>query len=131
MESEKQVAPSPAGMVDALKRRKAAEKAAELAELQRVKKRARMRSHVDDSTLLALGKLAQPVPGVKRRRPSKRRPRSDEARAARSNGTTAYVVCNRLMDPEENLHCEFDGEVEFVEGEPAWCPWCRGRLPRP
>lgn len=35
-----------------------------------------------------------------------------------------YVVCNRLLDPEENRHCEFDGDLTFTDGL-ARCPGCR------
>lgn len=39
----------------------------------------------------------------------------------------AYVVCNRLIDPETWEHCEFDGIVS-VGFDQAWrCPTC-GRL---
>lgn len=40
---------------------------------------------------------------------------------------TLYVVCNRLLDPEENRHCEYDGDVEFTDGR-GRCPWCRSLL---
>lgn len=50
----------------------------------------------------------------------------------------AYQVCNRLLDPETNEHCEFDGDVQlrwrentlrWRESSPAayqvWdCPGC-------
>lgn len=36
----------------------------------------------------------------------------------------AYVVCNRLIDPETWEHCEFDGEV-LVGFDSSWrCPGC-------
>ncbi|MGN6693889.1 MAG: hypothetical protein ACTHN0_06895, partial [Aquihabitans sp.] len=38
-----------------------------------------------------------------------------------------YVVCNRLLDPETNEHCEFDGELEFVDGVTS-CPGCHRRM---
>jgi predicted Zn-ribbon and HTH transcriptional regulator len=35
-----------------------------------------------------------------------------------------YKVCNKLLDPETNEHCEFDGDVDVVDM--AWrCPGCR------
>lgn len=35
-----------------------------------------------------------------------------------------YVVCNRLLDPETNEHCEFDGEVTLEHSR--WrCPSCK------
>lgn len=37
---------------------------------------------------------------------------------------TLYVVCNRLLDPEANVYCEFDGDVTF-EFRRGSCPWCR------
>lgn len=39
-----------------------------------------------------------------------------------------YVVCNRLLDPEENLHCEFDGPVLIDERGHGTCPWCKGTV---
>lgn len=39
-----------------------------------------------------------------------------------------YVVCNRLLDPEEPRHCEFDGDVDR---RAIGCPSCGGRLPQP
>ena len=39
---------------------------------------------------------------------------------------SVYVVCNRLLNPETNEHCEFDGDV-FVAHDRSWrCPGCRG-----
>lgn len=39
-------------------------------------------------------------------------------------GDTGYRVCNRLLDPETNQHCEFDGLVTITD-EGAWnCPSC-------
>ncbi|OZD48617.1 hypothetical protein CH252_19000 [Rhodococcus sp. 06-1477-1B] len=38
----------------------------------------------------------------------------------------AYVVCNRLLDPEENEHCEFDGRVILTDAGAGTCPACRG-----
>lgn len=36
----------------------------------------------------------------------------------------SYQVCNRLLDPETNEHCEFDGDVE-VNQHGLWrCPGC-------
>ena len=36
---------------------------------------------------------------------------------------TTYVVCNRLLDPETNEHCEFDGDMPVKDG--IWrCPSC-------
>lgn len=35
-----------------------------------------------------------------------------------------YVVCNTLLDPEENRYCEFDGDITFTDGR-ARCPGCR------
>ncbi|MBN7792411.1 hypothetical protein [Microbacterium esteraromaticum] len=35
-----------------------------------------------------------------------------------------YVVCNTLLDSEENRHCEFDGDITFTDGR-ARCPGCR------
>lgn len=35
-----------------------------------------------------------------------------------------YVVCNNLLDPEENRHCEWDGYLTFHD-ELARCPSCR------
>lgn len=40
--------------------------------------------------------------------------------------STRYVVCNRLLDPEEPRHCEFDGDVDVTLRR---CPACRGLLP--
>lgn len=40
---------------------------------------------------------------------------------------TLYVVCNRLLDPETNEHCEFDGDVVFENGR-ARCPGCRRQM---
>ncbi len=37
---------------------------------------------------------------------------------------TLYVVCNRLLDPETNEYCEFDGDVTF-ENRQGRCPGCR------
>lgn len=35
-----------------------------------------------------------------------------------------YVVCNRLLDPETNEHCEFDGDRK-VSPSGSWiCPSC-------
>ncbi|MFB7843605.1 hypothetical protein [Microbacterium sp. NPDC056052] len=34
-----------------------------------------------------------------------------------------YTVCDRLLDPETNRHCEFDGDVTFIDGR-GRCPWC-------
>lgn len=40
---------------------------------------------------------------------------------------TEYVVCDRLLDPEMNEHCEFDGDVP-VDADGWWqCPGCRAR----
>lgn len=37
-----------------------------------------------------------------------------------------YVVCNRLLDPETNEHCEYDGNQVVVNG--VWtCPSCGAR----
>ena len=37
-----------------------------------------------------------------------------------------YVVCNRLLDPETNQHCEFDGHLDLDGG--YWtCPGCHVR----
>jgi hypothetical protein len=41
--------------------------------------------------------------------------------------TNAYVVCNRLLDPEMNEYCEFDGEVELADDNSWRCPGCRSR----
>lgn len=35
-----------------------------------------------------------------------------------------YVVCNRLLDPEANLHCEYDGRVLIDDNGHGRCPWC-------
>lgn len=35
-----------------------------------------------------------------------------------------YVVCNNLLDPEENRYCEWDGYLTFRD-ELARCPDCR------
>lgn len=39
-----------------------------------------------------------------------------------------YVVCNRLLDPEDNLHCEFDGRVLIDDHGRGTCPWCHGTV---
>jgi hypothetical protein len=36
-----------------------------------------------------------------------------------------YVVCNRLLDPEMNRYCEFDGNVPITNGA-GRCPGCGG-----
>lgn len=40
----------------------------------------------------------------------------------------AYVVCNRLLFPEDNTHCEFDGQVLIDDDGRGRCPWCRGTV---
>lgn len=49
-------------------------------------------------------------------------------------GELSYQVCDFLLDPETNEHCEFDGDVPLrwrpsVRGGSdyqVWdCPWCR------
>lgn len=36
-----------------------------------------------------------------------------------------YVVCDRLLDPETNEHCEYDGDIP-VDHLGYWiCPSCR------
>lgn len=48
----------------------------------------------------------------------------------RNPEVTTYVVCDRLLDPETNEHCEFDGDVTIEDGH--WlCPGCRRRRPAP
>lgn len=42
------------------------------------------------------------------------------------DGRLGYVVCNRLLDPEDNLHCEFDGRVLLNNERRGRCPWCHG-----
>jgi hypothetical protein len=43
------------------------------------------------------------------------------------SGFSAYVVCDRLLDPETNEHCEFDGDV-FLDPKGYWrCPGCGHR----
>jgi hypothetical protein len=38
-----------------------------------------------------------------------------------------YRVCNRLLDPETNEHCEFDGNVA-VSVDGSWrCPSCHAK----
>lgn len=38
-----------------------------------------------------------------------------------------YVVCNKLLDPEENRYCEYDGRVE-LDCRGCWrCPDCGAR----
>lgn len=39
-----------------------------------------------------------------------------------------YVVCNRLLDPEDNLHCEFDGRILIDDRGHGTCPWCHSLL---
>ncbi|WP_449409251.1 hypothetical protein [Microbacterium maritypicum] len=39
-----------------------------------------------------------------------------------------YVVCNRLLDAEQNLHCEYDGLVPLTTSREGRCPWCRGAV---
>lgn len=39
----------------------------------------------------------------------------------------SYVVCDRLLDPETNEHCEFDGDVTLDDTGHWRCPACRGR----
>lgn len=39
-----------------------------------------------------------------------------------------YLVCNRLLDAEVNLHCEFDGDVVINPTGSTGCPWCGGLL---
>jgi len=42
-------------------------------------------------------------------------------------GTQTYVVCDRLLDPEMNEHCEFDGRVQ-LDADRRWrCPGCGAR----
>jgi hypothetical protein len=44
-----------------------------------------------------------------------------------TTGAVEYVVCDRLLDPETNEHCEFDGDVP-VDADGYWaCPGCRAR----
>lgn len=39
-----------------------------------------------------------------------------------------YVVCDRLLDPETNEHCEYDGRPP-IDANGYWvCPGCRRRL---
>lgn len=42
-----------------------------------------------------------------------------------------YRVCDRLLDPETNEHCEFDGMVPiYIDG--SWhCPGCGARRWKP
>jgi hypothetical protein len=48
------------------------------------------------------------------------------SRVLGSRADVAYVVCNRLLDPETDEHCEFDGKV-IVDGFGVWkCPSCGG-----
>ena len=35
-----------------------------------------------------------------------------------------YVVCDRLLDPETNEHCEFDGRVHVTQKQTWLCPGC-------
>jgi hypothetical protein len=37
-----------------------------------------------------------------------------------------YVVCDRLLDPETNEHCEFDGYLLLDEKRLWRCPGCGG-----
>lgn len=41
--------------------------------------------------------------------------------------SASYEVCNRLLDPETNRHCEFDGTVSVSEDGVWRCPSCHGR----
>lgn len=40
----------------------------------------------------------------------------------------AYVVCGRLLDPETNEHCEFDGRVLLNDRGAGTCPGCRDHV---
>lgn len=44
---------------------------------------------------------------------------------------TAYVVCNRCLDPETNRHCEFDGDVTLDESRRWRCPGCGAQRTAP
>lgn len=49
----------------------------------------------------------------------------------RLDPNAVYVVCDRLLDPETNEHCEFDGRV-LVDANRGWaCPGCHGRRRAP
>jgi hypothetical protein len=49
-----------------------------------------------------------------------------ETETDRDPGLT-YVVCDRLLDPETNEHCEFDGDVK-LDAKRHWvCPGCKRR----
>ena len=41
---------------------------------------------------------------------------------------TRYLVCNRLLDPETNEYCEFDGDVDVTGNGWVLCPGCNGVL---
>ncbi|MHC9046791.1 hypothetical protein ACYX8G_19575 [Microbacterium saperdae] len=45
-----------------------------------------------------------------------------------NGGNFAYVVCNRLLNPETNEHCEYDGRVPISDRGYGRCPGCRGRV---
>lgn len=38
--------------------------------------------------------------------------------------TLHYVVCDRLLDPETNEHCEYDGYVTLPPERYYRCPGC-------
>ena len=50
----------------------------------------------------------------------------EEVRAFVTGVPTVYVVCNRMLDPETDMHCEFDGEVAVSPTGNWVCPVCKG-----
>lgn len=74
--------------------------------------------------------------GVSRQAKKKARKRANAARRAaetellqlgRKSGGGVYVVCDRLLNPETNEHCEYDGRPP-IDAEGYWrCPGCGAR----